>query len=50
MKRPGWLTRLRPRRQPCPECGAKVQETYCEVCGYDLILKTRADATLHKPV
>jgi ribosomal protein L37E len=30
------------RRQRCPECGRKVRETYCDVCGYDLVEKTRA--------
>jgi hypothetical protein len=34
------------RTEVCPECGASVQETYCEVCGYDLIRKTRSDVTL----
>ena len=23
------------RRKRCPECGHKVRETYCDVCGYD---------------
>jgi len=35
-------------RKACPACGASVQETYCEVCGYDLIRKTRADSVLHR--
>jgi ribosomal protein L37E len=29
------------RRKRCPECGHKVRETYCDVCGYDLIEETR---------
>ena len=29
----------------CPECGASVRETYCTVCGYDLVRQTRADVT-----
>ena len=29
------------RRKRCPECGHKVRETYCDVCGYDLIEQTR---------
>jgi len=29
------------RRKRCPECGHKLQETYCDVCGYDLIEQTR---------
>jgi ribosomal protein L37E len=29
------------RRKRCPECGHKVHETYCDVCGYDLIEQTR---------
>ena len=50
MKRPRWLPRLRRQKEACPECGAAVpEETYCEVCGYDLVRKTRADATLHRP-
>ena len=48
MKRPGWLPKLRRWRKACPECGAHVEEAYCEVCGYDLIRKTRADVSLHK--
>jgi hypothetical protein len=49
MKRPRWLPRLRRRRHSCPECGASVRETYCEICGYDLIRKTRGEAALHRP-
>jgi hypothetical protein len=30
---------FRPKR--CPECGHKLRETYCDVCGYDLIEQTR---------
>ena len=45
MKRPRWLSKPRRSRSECPECGASVQETYCEVCGYDLIRKTRGDVT-----
>jgi ribosomal protein L37E len=29
------------RRKRCPECGHKVHEMYCDVCGYDLIEQTR---------
>jgi ribosomal protein S27E len=30
------------RRKRCPECGHKAREqTYCEVCGYELIEQTR---------
>ncbi|RYP88073.1 hypothetical protein EKO23_04310 [Nocardioides guangzhouensis] len=29
----------------CPECGSTVRETYCEVCGYDLVRQTRTDVT-----
>ena len=50
MKRPRWLPRLRRPRKSCPECGEKVQQTYCEVCGYDLILKTRGDNALRPPM
>jgi len=49
MKRPRWLPRLRRSRKECPECGASVPETYCEICGYDLVQKTRADNALHRP-
>ena len=49
MKRPRWLPRLPWSRASCPECGASVQETYCEVCGYDLIEKTRAGTAVRRP-
>ena len=29
------------RRKRCPECGHEVRETFCDVCGYDLIQQTR---------
>jgi hypothetical protein len=29
------------RRRRCPECGHRVRETFCDVCGYDLIEETR---------
>ena len=29
------------RRKRCPECGHKLWETYCDVCGYELIEQTR---------
>ncbi len=50
MKRPGWLPRFRRSSKACPECGAQVEQAYCDVCGYDLIRKTRADVSLHKPL
>ena len=34
------------RAATCPECGGHVHETYCEVCGYDLVRRTREEATL----
>jgi hypothetical protein len=34
------------RSEVCPECGASVRETHCEVCGYDLIGRTRDEVTL----
>ena len=37
------------RRKRCPECGHKVRETFCDVCGYDLIQQTR-NKTFHPPV
>ena len=30
-------------RKRCPECGRRVRETYCDVCGYDLIEQTRTE-------
>ena len=33
---------FRPKR--CPEGGHKVRETFCDVCGYDLIGQTRDKA------
>lgn len=48
MKRPRWLPRLRRSGNKCPDCGAEAQETFCEVCGYDLIQKKRADVTLEE--
>ncbi len=50
MRRPGWLLKLRRSRKACPECGTQVPQTYCEVCGYDLVRKTHADISLHKPL
>jgi rRNA maturation endonuclease Nob1 len=50
MKRPGWLSKLRRWRKTCPECGGHVEQTYCEVCGYDIIRKTRAEISMHKPL
>ena len=33
------------RRKRCPECGRKVRDqTYCDVCGYDLIDQARDKA------
>ena len=32
----------------CPECGHKVRQTYCDVCGYDLIEQSR-DKPLYGP-
>jgi hypothetical protein len=34
------------RSEVCPECGASVDETHCESCGYDLVRRTRGDVTL----
>ena len=50
MKRPRWLREARAGRgSRAPECGGEVQQTYCEVCGYDLVLKTRGDNALRRP-
>ena len=31
-------------RRRCPECGHKVRETYCDVCGYKIVEQTRDNA------
>jgi hypothetical protein len=31
-------------RKRCPECGHKVRETYCDVCGYKLVEQTHDNA------
>ena len=36
-------------RKRCPECGHRVRETYCDVCGYDLIEQAR-DKEFRRPV
>jgi hypothetical protein len=36
------------RAATCPECGATVTESTCEVCGYDLVRRARGEAALHK--
>jgi hypothetical protein len=44
------IVRYRRRRQTsCPECGSTVHETFCEVCGYDLVQKTRDEAHFPYP-
>jgi predicted amidophosphoribosyltransferase len=48
MKSPRWLPRLRRSRSSCPECGASVDQTQCEVCGYDLVRRTRDEASRYK--
>jgi hypothetical protein len=37
------------RRKRCPECGHKVRETFCDVCGYDFIQQTR-DKAFRRPM
>ncbi len=32
------------RRKRCPECGRPVRETFCDVCGYDLVQQARDEA------
>ena len=46
-----WMKRLarKVRRERCPECGNNVRETYCDVCGYDLIRQSR-ERTFHRDV
>ena len=42
----GWLKGKFGRdTHSCPECQAEIaaQTTYCDVCGYDLVRKTRDD-------
>jgi predicted amidophosphoribosyltransferase len=42
----GWLKgKLGRGAHSCPECHAELaaERTYCEVCGYDLVRKTRDD-------
>jgi len=48
MKGLRWLPRFRRSDSSCPECGAAVPETYCEVCGYDLVRKTRDETAQYK--
>ncbi len=38
---------FRPKR--CPECRHKIRETFCDVCGYDLVQQTR-DKASRRPV
>jgi hypothetical protein len=49
MKRLPWLPRLRRSRSECPQCGAEVPETHCEVCGYELVRESRARVARFKP-
>lgn len=49
MKRPRWLPRFRRTEKTCPDCGAVVHETYCDVCGYDLVRKVQDDVSSHRP-
>ena len=49
MKLPRWLAWMRRSRSACPECGESVRDTYCELCGYDLVRQTR-DSAPHRPI
>lgn len=49
MLRLRWLPRFRRSQSECPQCGAVVPETHCEVCGYELVRETRADIARYKP-
>ena len=49
MRLPRWLSRSHRKGTACPECGGSVHETYCEVCGYDLVRKTRTDLGVRRP-
>jgi hypothetical protein len=31
-------------RKRCPECGHGLRETFCDVCGYDLVKQSRDKA------
>jgi hypothetical protein len=35
-----WWNRLH-RRRDCGQCGAKSRLPYCDVCGYELVRRTR---------
>ena len=39
-----WLPRLHTRKVGCGECGRASRRTYCDVCGYELVRRTRAEA------
>lgn len=41
-----WMKRLSRliHRENCPHCGHAVHETYCDVCGYELIRQTRDES------
>ena len=49
MRRPRWLPRLGRHGKCCPECGASGKETYCDVCGYDLVQQIRARTAMQVP-
>lgn len=38
-----WLHRLH-RRQTCEQCGRTSRLPECDVCGYELVRRTRADS------
>jgi len=37
------------RHQHCPECGSTSTQAYCDVCGYDLVRRTRDRTTPPMP-
>lgn len=49
MRLPRWLPRFGRQPSECPECGADVAETHCEVCGYELVRESRARVARFKP-
>ena len=50
MKLPHWLAWVHRSRSECPECGESVRDTYCKVCGYDLVRQTRNAVPPHSGV
>jgi predicted amidophosphoribosyltransferase len=43
------VRRLMRRRQLCPDCGGACTQAYCDVCGYDLVRRSRSRTTPPMP-